>query len=367
VRPIVIAAGGTGGHFFPAEAFAATLLAHGKRLVLLTDARTSGQDSAAFANAERFVLAGAGIAGRGLIRGARATAALAAGTAQATRILARLDPAAVVAFGGYPAVAPVLAAKLLRRRIPVVLHEQNAVLGRANRALATFADVLALSFAETARVPESAASELVGNPVRPAVAALANSPYAPPAEGPVRLLVTGGSLGARVFGTLIPAALAALPAPLRARLRLSQQVRTENLEDVRRAYADAGIAADLATFFPDIAERLGAAHLVIGRAGASTVAELTAAGRPSILIPLPGAIDDHQAANAAALADAGAAWAMKQATLTPDTLAAKVAALLASPEILAAAAAAAAALGRVEAAATLAGLVEGLIRPEVAR
>ncbi|WP_272911020.1 glycosyltransferase, partial [Falsiroseomonas oryziterrae] len=199
---------------------------------------------------------------------------------------------------------------------------QNAVLGRANRMLAPGADLLAVSAADTARVPGSARVEVVGNPVRPALAALAGQDYAAPAEdGAIRILVIGGSLGARVFADVVPAAIAALPDALRARLVVTQQTRAEDLPRVETAYREAGVPADLAPFFGNIATRLAMAHLVIARAGASTVAELACAGRPSILVPLPSAIDDHQTANARSLASVGAAWLMPQPAFTADALA----------------------------------------------
>ncbi len=278
-------------------------------------------DSPVFAERERFVLSGAGIAGRGAVKAAQAGLSLIAGIAQARRALARLDASAVVAFGGYPAVAPVLAARTLTRRPRVVLHEQNAVLGRANRFLARRADALALSIADTARVPAGVRASLTGNPVRPAVEAIV--PYATPSET-FHLLVLGGSLGARVLSDVVPAAIAAVPDALRARLLVVQQCRAEDLARVREAYARVGVTAELATFFPDMAARLEAAHLVIARAGASTVAELAVAGRPSILVPLPGAIDDHQSANARALVRAGGALAFAQPMLTPALLASEL-------------------------------------------
>jgi UDP-N-acetylglucosamine--N-acetylmuramyl-(pentapeptide) pyrophosphoryl-undecaprenol N-acetylglucosamine transferase len=360
VRPIVIAAGGTGGHLFPAEALAAELLAHGERVALMTDARSAAFDSPAFANAERFVLKGAGLSGRGLRRAVTGAVALAAGVAQARARLAALDAAAVVGFGGYPSFPPLAAARLMRHaaRPVTVLHEQNAVLGRANRVLARGADALALSFAATTHVPSSARAVVVGNPVRPALAALAGQPYpVPPEGGALRLLVLGGSLGARVFADVVPAAVAALPEALRGRLLVSQQCRPEDLLRVREAYAQAGVPADLAAFFPDVAGRLATAHLVVARAGASTVAELACAGRPSILVPLPHAIDDHQSANARALADAGAAILLPQPQLTAEALRDRLAAWLGDPAARAAAAAAAAALARPDAARRLADLV----------
>jgi UDP-N-acetylglucosamine--N-acetylmuramyl-(pentapeptide) pyrophosphoryl-undecaprenol N-acetylglucosamine transferase len=350
--PIVIAAGGTGGHFFPAEALAGELLARGRRVALMTDARSGGLASPVFAGAERFVISGSGLAGRGLLRAVRGAAALLRGVVQARAILARLRPAVLVGFGGYPSVAPVLAARLLRPRPPVVLHEQNAVLGRANRFLLDRAAILALSTEPTARVPAGTAAVLTGNPVRPALAALAGQGYTPPTST-IRLLILGGSLGARVFSDVVPQALASLPAALRTRLAVVQQCRPEDLDRVRAAYAAAGIAADLAAFFTDVAAKLAAAHLVIARAGASTIAELAVAGRPAILVPLPGAIDDHQSANACALPGA---IVIAQPGFTADRLASTLADLFANPSRLGQAAAAA--TGHPDATARLADLVE---------
>lgn len=361
--PIVIAAGGTGGHFFPAEALGAELIARGQRVVLLCDARAKGGESPVFAGGEQYIISGAGIAGRGLLRAGSAMLSLAGGVMQARRILARINAAAVVAFGGYPSVAPVLAARALRHRPTVILHEQNAVLGRANRFLARHADRLALSFAATERVPSAATTVVTGNPVRPAIAALAARPYEPPGDS-LHLLVLGGSLGARVFSDIVPPALLALPADLRARLSVVQQCRAEDLSWVRATYQAAGIAAELAPFFPDVAERLAAAHLVIARAGASTVAELAVAGRPALLVPLPGAIDDHQTANARALVAARGASMIAQHDLTPEALSARLASLLTNPDMLRHTAGAARNIARADAATRLADLVEELMRQE---
>ena len=357
VQPIVIAAGGTGGHFFPAEALAAELIARGHRIVLMTDARSGGLKSSVFAGREQYVIHGAGIAGRGVWRGIKAVGSLAAGVMQARGILARLGAGCVVGFGGYPSVAPVLAARLLRHRPAAILQEQNAVLGRANRFLCSKADVLALGFENTTRVPVGTTTVVSGNPVRPAIAALAQTGYVA-ATGRIRLLVLGGSLGARVFSDVVPAALAALPEAIRSRISLVQQVRAEDMQRVTAAYAASGIAAELAPFFGDVADRLVAAHLVIARAGASTVAELAVAGRPSILVPLPGAIDDHQSANALALQHAGAARVIPQPAFTPEALTALLTELLADPVGLTGAAVAARTQARVDAASRLADLVE---------
>jgi UDP-N-acetylglucosamine--N-acetylmuramyl-(pentapeptide) pyrophosphoryl-undecaprenol N-acetylglucosamine transferase len=361
--PIVIAAGGTGGHFFPAEALADELLARGRRVALMTDVRSAGLQSPVFAGLEHFVISGAGIAGRGPVRAGKATLSLARGVFQARRILVRARAAAVVGFGGYPCVAPVLATRLMRHRPTVILHEQNAVLGRANRFLARHADRLALSFAATERVP-NVATVVTGNPVRPAIAALAAVPYMAPAER-INLLVLGGSLGARVFSDVVPAAVAALPDALLSRVSIVQQCRPEDLGRVRAAYDLAGIETELSAFFPDVAARFGSAHLVIARAGASTVAELAIAGRPSILVPLPGAIDDHQSANARALANARGASVIAQRDFSPDALRDRLAALLASPDMLVHAARAARGIACPDAMAGLADLVEDLMRQEV--
>lgn len=357
VRPIVIAAGGTGGHFFPAEALASELIARGHRIALMTDARSGGLQSAVFAGHETFMLRGAGIAGRGALRAGQAALALAAGTAQARTILARLDAAVIVGFGGYPCVAPVLASRMTLRRPAIVLHEQNAVLGRANRALVRFADRLALGMAATTRLPPSIAAVVTGNPVRPAIRALAGLGYAPPnVDGPIRLLITGGSQGARVFSDAMPQAIALLPESLRVRLRIMQQCRPEDLDRVRAAYAAQGVDAELAAFFPDMAARLAAAHFVVARAGAGTVAELCVAGRPALLVPLPGSIDQHQAENA----KASGADVLRQAEFeaNPQPLADALAARLPYPALLAERAEFVARAGIPDAAARLANLVE---------
>ena len=364
VRPIVIAAGGTGGHFFPAEALASELVRRGHRVALMTDGRSGGERSAVFAGREVFVLPGAGIAGRGLRRGAAALLALARGTIEARRVLARLRPSVLVGFGGYPSVPPVLAAALMRGRPQIVLHEQNAVLGRANRMLARFADRLALGAAITRLLPDGPPAIVTGNPVRPAIAALAGQGYTPPEpEAPMNLLVTGGSQGARIFSQALPAVMAAFPHALRARLRITQQCRPEDLEQVRAAYAGLGIVATVAPFFEDMAGLLAETHFVIARAGASTVAELAIAGRPALLVPFPHAIDDHQLDNARAID----ALVIEQAEFEqrPALLAEKLVPRLQSPDWLMIAAHAIAQHATVDAAGKLADLVEAALTKEV--
>ena len=307
------------------------------------------------------MLRGAGLAGRGVLRAGQATFALAAGTAQARGILSTLNAAVIAGFGGYPSVAPVLASRLIGRRPAVVLHEQNAVLGRANRALARFADRLALGMDATSRLPPGITTVLTGNPVRPAIRAVAGLGYVAPVDT-INLLVTGGSQGARVFSDAVPQAIALLPDALRARLRIVQQCRPEDLDRVRAAYAAQDVKAELAAFFPDMAERLVAAHFVVARAGASTVAELCAVGRPALLVPLPASIDGHQLQNAIG----SGADTLEQSAFeaAPQVLADALAARLPFPDLLAAKARAVAAAGIPDATARLADLVEHMARAQ---
>ncbi|HQT72939.1 MAG TPA: UDP-N-acetylglucosamine--N-acetylmuramyl-(pentapeptide) pyrophosphoryl-undecaprenol N-acetylglucosamine transferase [Acidiphilium sp.] len=362
LHPIVIAAGGTGGHMVPAESVADELMRRGQRIVLMTDARSAALRSPVFDGCERHVLAGAGLAGRSLGRRLSGVAQLARGTGTARRLLAQLDAAAVVGFGGYPSVPPILAAATLRRRPAIVLHDQNAVLGGANRFLARFADHIALSFEGTAGLPATARTTITGNPVRAAISALAASPYPPPAET-IRLLVLGGSLGARVFATLVPAALALLPEALRRRIVLTMQCPAEAIGDARGALDAAGIKHELAPFFSDVAPRMAGAHLLIARSGGSTVAEVATIGRPAIFIPL--AINTDQRHNADVLARRGGALRLDQATTTPELLARALGTLLDDPARLAAMAEASAG-ARIEGAAMrLADLVLSAIAERV--
>jgi UDP-N-acetylglucosamine--N-acetylmuramyl-(pentapeptide) pyrophosphoryl-undecaprenol N-acetylglucosamine transferase len=357
---IVLAAGGTGGHVFPAEALAESLMARGRRLALITDRR--GQAfGGVLGRLDTHRIRAGGIAGRSLIKRGLALIDLGLGTLQAHALLGRMKPAAVVGFGGYASVPTMLAA--IARRRPTLLHEQNAVLGRANRLLAGRVDRIATSFGEVEHCPaEDAKVVRTGMPVRPAIAAMRDAPY--PAlddQGPISILVLGGSQGAKIFSSLVPAALARLPQPMRQRLRVSQQCRPELLEETRETYRKAAIAADLQNFFHDVPERLAGAHLVIARAGASTVAEVGLVGRPAILVPYPHATDDHQTANAHALDEAGGGWLMAESALSPESLAVRLEALFAHPETLAKAAACARAAGRPDAAQRLADAVDALI------
>jgi len=363
---ILLAAGGTGGHVFPARALAETLLARGHRVGLVTDRRGTAFETAS-GTLEVHRIRAAGIAGRGIVAKVKAVGELLLGYLEARRLIRSLAPAVVVGFGGYASVPTVMAAAA--RRVPVVLHEQNAVLGRANRLLAARADAIAVSFAEVAKVRPADRGKLAltGNPVREAIRAVRDTvlpPLSP--DAPVAVLVTGGSQGASVFADLVPAAIARLPEALRRRLRLSQQARPIELEQVTAAYRELGIEADVRKFFDDMPARLAEARLLVCRSGASTVAENTVAGRPALLVPYPHAIDDHQTANARAVAAAGGARVMPQSGTDADALAAALTEILGDPALLARMAEAARGVGVPDAVERLADLVEsraGLARP----
>lgn len=359
----VLAAGGTGGHLFPAQALAEHLVASGALVVLATDRRADAFAKAVPGVEIRRIRAGR--IGGGPLRAATGVAETALGVLQARHLLRRLslDAAigAVVGFGGYTSIPTVLAA--IRLGVPTVIHEQNAVLGRANRLFAGRVGRIATGFAATSGLRGADNGRVVhtGNPVRPAVLAVAGAEYRPPQSGsPIELLVTGGSQGARIFADIVPAALAALPEPLRGALRISQQARPEDCERVAAQLKQAGIAAEISSFFTDIPMRLARAQLVICRSGASTIAELAAVGRPALLVPYPYATDDHQTANARAFAASGAARVIPQPDFSAATLASVLSELLADPEGLRRAAAQARRFAPNDAADRLAALVLGL-------
>jgi UDP-N-acetylglucosamine--N-acetylmuramyl-(pentapeptide) pyrophosphoryl-undecaprenol N-acetylglucosamine transferase len=351
---VVVAAGGTGGHLFPAEALTAALMRRGITVDLVTDERASRYGD--FPGRATHIVPSATFAGRDPVSVARTTLKLGRGTFEALRLFGRLRPAAVIGFGGYPTIPPVLAAAL--RRIPAVIHEQNAVLGRANRLLGPRVRAIATGFrglfADSPRLAAKATH--TGNPVRPAVVEAAATPYPGP-EGPFRIVVFGGSQGARVMADIVPGAIELVPMAVRARLFVTQQARDEDIARVRAAYARLGVAAEIEPFFRDLPIRLAASHIVISRSGASTVAELAAIGRPSILVPLPHALDQDQRANAGMLERAGGAIMIEQTRFTPERLAGEIARLAADPEKLAAMAAAAKRQGLIDAADRLAELV----------
>jgi UDP-N-acetylglucosamine--N-acetylmuramyl-(pentapeptide) pyrophosphoryl-undecaprenol N-acetylglucosamine transferase len=356
---VVLAAGGTGGHVFPAEALAEALLARGYRLALVTDSRGSAYGGV-LGSIETHHLPLARMSG-GIGSRVRSIVSIGASVFRARSLLRKLAPAAVVGFGGYPSLPTVLAATQLR--IPTAMHEQNAVLGRANRLLARRVRAIATSFPEVRFLGAELQGRVTvtGNPVRPGIRALRGAPYATPAQNErFRILVVGGSQGASIFSKVVPAAAAILAPPLRDRLEIAQQARAEDLESARTAYAGLGMTVDLRPFFDDVPTRLAAAHLVICRSGASTVAELATVGRPAILVPYPHATDDHQTANARALAALGGGWVTPNAEFNAMSLAERLSALLADPSPLSRAAAAAHQAGRPDAAERLADLVQGL-------
>ncbi len=362
-RYVILAAGGTGGHLFPAEALAREFLKRGRPVALVTDKRGGNFP---VAGVETFRIP-AGQFGSGLLAKLRGVFDLGRGFMAASRLLRRLKPGAVVGFGGYPSMPTMLAAQQLG--MATIIHEQNAVLGRANASLAPRVDRIATHFAQAEGLAARLHDKIspTGNPVRPAISALRETPYvAPTVEGPFRILVIGGSQGARILSAVVPEALLSLSPQLQARIELSQQARPEDLDAVTARYAAAGLKSEVKRFFDDMPQRLAGAHLVIGRAGGSTTAELTVSGRPAILVPYAAAIADEQTANARNLVARGAAWLLPESEFTAPALAALVEKLAAEPALLADAAAAARAMGEPEAAVKLADLVERVERERAA-
>ena len=353
----LIAAGGTGGHLFPAEALAGVLTARGWRVELVTDTRVSGLGEAFPARAQHVVPSGT-ISPRHPIRAIRGAYRLMRGYYAARNLISSIAPSIVIGFGGYPTLPPVIAAA--HKGVPTLIHDQNAVMGRANRLLAGHATGIATAFDEVKYldVKYTGKARRVGVPVRQAVLAAAKRKYDEPKPGgELRLLVFGGSQGARVMSEIVPPGLATLPEDIRARLKIVQQCRAEDLEDVRNIYAKAGIGADLQPFFSDLPKRMAEAHLVIARSGASTVAELSVIGRPAIMVPLPHALDNDQLYNGRALEEAGGGRVIEQARFTPDTVAGAVMELAHDPKRLTAQAASARRFGTPRAAEALADFV----------
>ena len=353
----VLAAGGTGGHMIPAHALAAELRSRKHGVLLITDDR-GARYPGLFANVPVHVLP-AGRLGGGPIGWLKALSSVARGRGEAKALYREHRPDAVVGFGGYPAFPSLLAASAMK--VPTVLHEQNAVLGRVNRLLAGEAEAIGIAYDQVDRLKDkfSARTVLVGNPVRAEISRLGELPFPAFDEfAPLKILVTGGSQGATVLSEVVPEGLGMLDPSLRRRLQIVQQCRPDDIERVRALYAELGIPAELMTYIEDMAGKLADAHLFVGRAGASTIAELTAAGRPAILIPFPSATDDHQTANAREMTRAGGARTIQQESFTPDVLARQIEALAMDPVALNNAAARALSVGRPHAARDLADLVE---------
>ncbi|MGB0505971.1 MAG: undecaprenyldiphospho-muramoylpentapeptide beta-N-acetylglucosaminyltransferase [Pikeienuella sp.] len=356
---LVIAAGGTGGHMFPAQALAEEMLSRGWRVKLSTDERGMRYAGGFPEDVPRRALSAATFGRGGIKAKLVAPFRIGWGIIEACKWFAYDPPTVVAGFGGYPALPALAAAKY--HGLPSLIHEQNGVLGRVNRLFAARVMALTCGVYPVSNAPKGAKLIDLGNPIRDAIRVEMAKPYAVPApDGPLNLLVFGGSQGASVFSDVTPAALAALPLDLRERLQITQQVRPAELAATSAVYKSAGVKAELAEFFTDMPRRIADAHLVISRAGASTVSELTAIGRPSVLVPFPSAMDDHQTANAKPLADVGAAVLAQEAGLTGEGLAGHIHAILTDPTRAANMAAAARKLGRPDAAADLAGLVERL-------
>jgi UDP-N-acetylglucosamine--N-acetylmuramyl-(pentapeptide) pyrophosphoryl-undecaprenol N-acetylglucosamine transferase len=342
---------------FPAQALAEAMLARGWRVRLATDARGARYAGGFPAEVERRETAAATFAQGSPLQRAMTPLTLARGVAASVAAMRRERPACVAGFGGYPSVPALTAA--WRLGLPRLIHEQNGVLGQVNRFFAPRVDVVACGVWPTA-LPAGAKPVHVGNPVRSAVLDRAGATYIEPGPHSIGLLVIGGSQGAGLFARVVPEALRLIDPEVRARLRLSQQVRPEDMDRVRAAYEEIGLAAELKGFFDDVPERLAEASLVISRAGASSIADISVIGRPAILVPYPHATGDHQAANAAGLVSAGGAFMIREAELTAQGLAGHIAAILADPEGAAAMAAASRGQGRPDATEHLAALVEDL-------
>ncbi len=358
-RTLVLAVGGTAGHVFPAKALGQEMLKRGWKVSFVTDER--GEAHGGIEGVSTHCIRAGGVAGKRFTRLLRSIPELAVGTVQARSFLNRIKPDVVVGFGGYASVPTMLAATFGKHK--TAIHEQNAILGRANRLLATRVGVIASSYASCQSIPKTTTARIVhtGMPVRAEVLSVSHAGYPKlSSSGSISLFIMGGSQGAQVFSQVVPAALARLNEDLRRRLQVVQQCREEDLPTVQQVYANAGIAAELSTFFNNVPDRLANAHLVIERAGASSVSETLVVGRPSILVPYPHAIDDHQSANAHAVANAGAGWVMDQTVFTTDALSRRLAALVDNPQVLEAAAECARRAGKSHAAASLGNLVEEL-------
>ena len=353
----VLSAGGSGGHLFPAQALARELTRRGKKIVVMTDARGT-QYPSYFPEAAIEIVPAAAFSDRSFLRLLAAPFEILAGIATALVKILRIKPAAVVGFGGYPSL-PVMVAACMAR-FPTAILAPDAVVGRANRLVANYVRVIAGGLPLKRFLPRDMSKVVyTGNPIRPEVAAFSAAPYERPLEnGPLRLLIFGGSQGARALSEIVPAAVAQLSPELRARLSIVQQCRPEDLEQAKAVYAKAGVKAELASFFRDLPERMAQAHLVIGRSGVGTVSELMVIGRPAILVPLPHALDDNQTPNADAFAESGGGWRVSQSELTPERLAQMLSAVLSDPDDLAQRAIAARKLAKPDAAQRLADLVE---------
>ena len=352
---LVMAAGGTGGHMFPAQALAEAMLERGWRVKLMTDARGARYTGAFPVAVEIETLSSATFARGGLVAKAVAPFKIFAGIASAFLKFRRMKPAAVIGFGGYPSIPAMGAATLLK--LPRLIHEQNGVLGRVNQLFAKRVDAVACGTWPT-ELPQGVEGEDVGNPVRASILARAGSPYIPPGDYPMQVLVLGGSQGARILSDIVPPAIAALPNEILTHLRVSHQAREEDLERVETYYADHGVTADVQPFFTDVPARLSEAQLLISRSGASTVADVSVIGRPSVFVPFAAATADHQTANARALKEANAATIIQESDLEIAPLTEELTAILSDPKRASSMATAALSTGKPDATESLTALVE---------
>lgn len=322
LKHIVLATGGTGGHMSPAEALADVLTTNGHSVSLVTDARGASIGNF-LAGTDRMVLSAQSVSDGGLVNKVRSALSIIFSTLQVRRVFKKKRPSLVVGFGGYPSLPAVLAARSMG--VPYVLHEQNAVLGRVNRYMAKRAKMVALSVEGTKKVPASVPNCVTGNPVRSAIAKFANIAYATPfGQGSIRVFVLGGSQGARILTDVVPEAILSLPEECRSRLDVVHQARPEDIDRARLLYKQGNVQADVESYFDDVSKILLRTQLVICRSGASTLAELTAMGRPAILIPLAIAADDHQTANAEIIRQAGGGIVIKEEDFSPEALAGKL-------------------------------------------
>lgn len=358
---VVLAAGGTGGHLFPAQALAETLITRGYRIHLMTDERVRDYGKN-FPADETHIVQSASLGFSDPLRLPSRLLKLFKGYRNAKSILRKVQPAAVVGFGGYPSFPPVYAATSLR--IPTLVHEANSILGRANKVLAKRVNAVAGSFEKTLGLPTMAKFVPTGNPVR-AIALAQKAALYPTLKSKVNLLVFGGSQGAKFFSDFMPNAFAEMPEAMRKNLMITQQCRPEDIERVKNTYAAMGLQCDLQPFFMDMPKRIAESHLVICRSGASTIAELGVIGRPAIMVPLPHAIDNDQLRNAQSFAAAGAGWVCPQAELNPHDFAAFLGRLLADEAGLKRAAESALTHGKPDAAERLADLIEKIVKPEI--
>lgn len=354
---LIIAAGGTGGHMFPAQALAESMLTHGWRVQLMTDAR-GARYAGGFPDAVEVIVLKSGTFARGgLLAKLAVPFQIVGGIASAVGRLMRDRPAAVVGFGGYPSIPAIAAATILR--LPRMIHEQNGVLGRVNQIFARHVTAVACGTWPTT-LPKGVEGVHTGNPVRGAVLARAGAGYIAPGDYPMSILVMGGSQGARILSDTVPQAIIGLPDHLRRHIRVIQQARPEDHDRVTTAYDQAGVRAMVEPFIHDVPEKMAEAQLVISRSGASSVADISVIGRPAVLIPFAAATADHQTANARGLVDAGGAILIPESKLTADSLREQIDMVLTNAQGAAQMAAAALSCGKPDATERLTTLVLGL-------